>query len=71
MFRDAIGLNRLRMDAAAFEAWLGRQGMKWRRGVVEDAYIVADVGNLASGEGYRRGVFSIQGQSAMLAARFI
>ena len=60
--------NRLRTDAAGFETWLNGRGLKWRRGVVEDAYIVEDGGNLAAGEGYRRGEFSIQGQSAMLAA---
>lgn len=60
--------NRLRMDEGAFEAWLDAQNLKWRRGAVPGAYIVEDAGNLAAHEGYRRGVFSIQGQSAMLAA---
>ncbi len=60
--------NLTRMDAASFEKWLDGQGMKWRRGVVPGAYVIEDAGNLAAGEGYRRGLFSIQGQSAMLAA---
>lgn len=60
--------NRLRTDPAAFEKWLDGQGLKWRRGTVEDAFIVENAGNLASTEGYRRGLFSIQGESAMLAA---
>ena len=60
--------NRLRMDGAAFEAWLDGQKLKWRRGTVEDARVVEDAGNLAATAGYREGLFSIQGESAMLAA---
>ena len=60
--------NRLRMDAAAFEKWLDGQGLRWRRGVVPGAWVIEDAGNLAATEGYRTGMFSIQGQSAMLAA---
>lgn len=60
--------NRLHMDAAAFEAWLEERRFQWRRGVVEDAYIVENAGGMAALDGYRRGDFSIQGQSAMLAA---
>ena len=60
--------NRMRMDPAAFERWLDEQKYAWRRGLVEDAYVVSDAGSLANTEGYRRGLFSIQGESAMLAA---
>ena len=66
--RMTIRPNRARMDGAAFEAWLSAQGLKWSRGLAEDAYSVEDAGNLAASEGYRRGEFSIQGESAMLAA---
>lgn len=65
---QAIRPNRLRMDPAAFEAWLTARKLDWRRGTVEDAYIVSDAGNLSAHEGYRQGLFSIQGESAMLAA---
>ena len=68
---QTIRPNRLNMDAAAFEAWLDARQFAWRRGTVEDAYIVKDAGNLATHEGYRRGVFSIQGESAMLAAQAV
>lgn len=60
--------NRVRMDAAAFEAWLDERRIQWRRGIVEDAYVLEDVGSMAALDGFRRGDFSIQGQSAMLAA---
>ena len=66
--QQTVRPNRLRMDATAFERWLDGQGMKWRRGTVEDAFIVENAGNLAATEGYRQGLFSIQGESAMLAA---
>ena len=65
---QTVRVNRLRMDDTAFEAWLDGQGFRWHSGAVPGAYIVEDAGNLAAHEGYRRGVFTIQGQSAMLAA---
>ena len=65
---QTIRPNRLRMDDAAFEKWLDEQKYTWRRGLVEDAYIISDAGSLANTDGYRRGLFSIQGESAMLAA---
>ena len=63
--------NRLRMDAEAFGAWLTEQGFAWRPGLVPDAFIVSDGGNLAIHPGYGQGLFSIQGQSAMLAAQAV
>ncbi len=63
--------NAARLDGPGFETWLDGQGLKWRRGAVRDAYIVEDAGNLAATEGYRRGLFSIQGESAMLAAQAV
>ena len=68
---QTIRPNRARMDGPAFEAWLDGKGMKWQRGAVEDAYVVEDGGSLAADEGYRKGEFSIQGQSAMLAAQAV
>ena len=63
--------NRMRMDGPAFEAWLDQRQFHWRGGVAEDAYIIEDGGNLAALDGYRRGDFSIQGESAMLAAQAV
>ena len=65
---QTVRYNRMRTDAAAFERWLDEQKLQWKRGMVEDAYIVTGAGNLADTDGYRRGLFSIQGESAMLAA---
>ena len=63
--------NRARMDGAAFEAYLEAKGLKWERGLVPDAFLIHDPGNLAWDAGYRQGDFSIQGQSAMLAAQAV
>ena len=68
---QTIRPNRAQIDGPAFEAWLNSQGMKWRRGLAEDAYMIEDAGNLAASEGYRTGLFSIQGESAMLAAQAV
>ena len=69
---QTVRVNRMRMDPDAFDAWLDAQGYTWRRGLVGDARIVSDApGSLADTDGYRRGMFSIQGQSAMLAAEAV
>ena len=60
--------NLTRMDAAGFEKWLNGQQLKWHPGAVPGAWVIEDAGNLAASDGYRQGLFSIQGQSAMLAA---
>ena len=68
---ETIRPNAARMDAAAFEAWLDEQKLNWRRGAVSDAYLIEGAGSLADTDGFRRGLFSIQGQSAMLAAQAV
>ncbi len=68
---ETVRPNRLRMDADAFGQWLTAQGFAWKPGIVPDAFVVSDGGNLSAHEGYRKGLFSIQGQSAMLAAQAV
>ena len=63
--------NRARIGAAEFEALLDRAGLVWRRGAVEDAYIVSDAGGLAALPAYRAGLFSIQSEGSMLAAQAV
>lgn len=65
---DVIRPNRLRMTDAEFEAWLDANRFEWARAAVPGAYRVTGAGRLAAHEGYRRGLFSIQGESSMLAA---
>ena len=68
---ETVRPNRLRMDADAFGQWLTAQGLAWQPGIVPDAFVVSDGGNLSAHAGYRQGLFSIQGQSAMLAAQAV
>ena len=65
---DTIRANRMRMSDAAFEAWLTQNGLAWERATVPGAYRVTGAGKLSAHEGYRKGLFSIQGESSMLAA---
>ena len=65
---DTIRPNRLRMTDAEFEGWLSRNGFAWERAKVPGAYKVSGAGRIAAHEGFRKGLFSIQGQSSMLAA---
>ena len=63
--------NVSRIDCAAFESMLDREGFEWKRGAVNGAYILSGAGSLAEQEGYRSGLFSIQGESSMLAAQAV
>lgn len=68
---QAVRFNRLKTDASGFEKWLDDHEMKHHPGSVEGATIIESGGNLADTDGYRQGLYSIQGQSAMLAARAV
>ena len=68
---ETVRPNAMRMDGEAFEKWLDGQGYHWKHGVVPGAWLIENGGNLADTDGYRRGLFSIQGQSAMLAAQAV
>lgn len=65
---DTIRANRMRMSDEAFEAWLTQNGLVWEHATVSGAYRVTGAGKLSAHEGYRKGLFSIQGESSMLAA---
>ena len=65
---ETIRANRLRMSEAEFETWLTQNDFKWEKGIVPGAYRIMGAGRLASHDGYRKGLFSIQGESSMLAA---
>ena len=65
---DTIRPNRMRMNDAAFEAWLTQNSFTWEHATVSGAYRVTGAGKLSAHEGYRKGLFSIQGESSMLAA---
>ncbi len=63
--------NRTKIDPASFETMLNREGFSWKHGIVRDAYILTDAGDLSAHGGYRGGLFSIQGESSMLAAQAV
>ena len=65
---ETVRPNRMHMTDAEFEAWLDQNKLEWARGAVPGAYRISNAGRLAAHEGYCRGVFSIQGESSMLAA---
>ena len=65
---DTIRPNRLKMSDAEFETWLNASGLNWEKASVPGAYRITGAGKIAAHEGYRTGMFSIQGESSMLAA---
>ena len=66
---ETVRPNLMRMDESAFEAYMTNRGWSWRRGTVPGAYLVERAGNLAADPDFYDGVFSVQGESSMLAAR--
>ena len=68
---ETVRANMMRMDDAAFEAFMTRRGWRWRKGTVPGAYLVEQAGNLANDPDYYSGEFSVQGESSMLAARAV
>ena len=60
--------NHARIGRADFEALLDEAHLSWRRGGVDDAYILSDAAGLADLPAYRAGLFSIQSEGSMLAA---
>lgn len=63
--------NPERMTAEAFEAFLRKEGLTFERGKVPGAYRVFHGGDLTRFPAWRQGLFSIQGESAMLAAQAV
>jgi len=60
--------NLLRTDNEGFEAYLNEKGIEWKHGRVPGSYRLSKAGNPAQNPDYLRGLFSLQGESAMLAA---
>ncbi len=65
---ETIRPNLLKSSDAELEAYLTAQNISWEKGRVPHAYLVKQAGALAETDAYRQGMYSIQGQSAMLAA---
>ncbi len=60
--------NLTRIGESAFEALLREKGWNVRRGLAPHAYLLTGVSDIGLDPDYQKGLFSIQGQSSMLAA---
>ena len=63
--------NMLRITDEAFEALLRTKPWEWKRGLVPHAYLIKGAVEIGTDEDFRKGLFSIQGQSSMLAAEAV
>ncbi len=76
MHRDAkhpmvVRPNMLRQTDAQFEALLQRKAWQVSRGLAPHAYLVSGAAEIGLDSDYQKGLFSIQGQSSMLAAEAV
>ncbi len=60
--------NMLRLDDEDFESLLRVKPWDWTPGIVPHAYLIKGAVEIAMDEDFQKGMFSIQGQSSMLAA---
>ena len=65
---ETVRPNLIDMDDGAFEQYLTRRGWEWKKGLVPHSYHVLRAGDLPSDPDFRRGLFTVQGGSSMLAA---
>ncbi len=63
--------NMLRLTDAQFEALLQRKAWQAKPGLAPHAYLVEGAAEIALDRDYQQGLFSIQGQSSMLAAEAV
>ena len=61
--------NSMSCTPAELEKYLTAQGISFTPGAVPDSYRCTRPGALAALDGYRRGLYSLQGESSILAAR--
>ena len=63
--------NLMEMDDAAFEKYMTDRGWTWEKGTAAHSYRLLKAGDLAGDEDFKKGLFSIQGESSMLAAQAV
>lgn len=66
--RTCIRPNLHHISPTAFEALLAKKGWDYEKGMVPNAYLIKKIESIATDEDFRKGLFSVQGQSSMLAA---
>lgn len=65
---ETVRPNLIDMNDEAFERYLTSRGWDWKKGIVPHSYHVLRAGDLPSDPDFRRGLFTVQGASSMLAA---
>ena len=65
---ETIRPNLSIIDDLTLEQMLNKNGWSYEKGVVPHCYRISGVGNLALTNEYRRGLFSVQSESSVLAA---
>ena len=63
--------NSLKLSDEAFEKLLDKKSWEWKNGIVPHAYSIKGAVDIASDMSFKNGMFSIQGQSSMLAAEAV
>lgn len=63
----AVRMNPLRTDTESFTAELGRLGLSYSRGSVEDSYIIQGLTDIENTDIYKNGWIAVQSESAMRA----
>ena len=63
--------NRMRCPDERLERLLLDEGLNWTRGIVPGTYVIRNAGDLTALRGYANGLYTIQGESSVLAARAI
>ena len=66
-----IRMNGLRCTEDRLERLLSDEELKWEKGSLPGMYKVYDAGDLTALRGYENGLFTIQGESSVLAARML
>ncbi len=68
---NSIRVNLERCSAGQLERLLLEEGLRWERGILPGMYRVFGGGDLTALRGYANGLFTIQGESSVLAARMV
>ncbi len=66
---ETVRPNLMEMDDASFERYLDSREWTWKKGIAAHSYRLLKAGELSSDEGFLKGLYSIQGESSMLAAQ--
>lgn len=66
--RTSIRRNFMHISESAFEDLLAKKGWDYEKGLVPHAYLIKNIDSIAEDLDYKKGLFSVQGQSSMLAA---